>query len=658
MMKKPKESNPDPTTLFLLRQLIGRANPVFFLAKSESRESFTNILKGLNPTGAGKLYAEPSQLEAAFRVACRRCELEPERYRYYLGSVELPQHVFPVHEQSTDQGYIIPLAIHPADTWQVSDAFVTFAESSQTDPNDNLLALLGQVEDAWERASGVILPVRWSCAYSLRLSCPVHFELFEGKSLQLPLLIALLRVLAGSSARTFEDQYFPLGSGPVFATGTVEPDGRFGWVQNLKAKLNGFLREMGAGRIAVLTSEQRHELAISCPDLLEQVQIIQADTLTELLDCASIKKGLHTLCRRYNPLSNELLLDRMIHLAHRIEFREMHRLANWALSHVKGPCHRFQFSCHAALQYFHQGRFLQGRQHLQLGMQLFDANTELFGVDDWARLLTVMGVLAIDAYDASTAAELTDRLGHYPLAHLSGQQRLRVFGTLCQLHRHFGNHESSIEAGRKAVSLADAIHAHDADRTRNYLAHALIDLHRENPSGSVHLLEEARELVDTSQRISSSRTGTTARLIHLGFCSHLHAEIARLADQPFEPGEPCWQGTWGHPWMFTLLSCARNPRNNPSLRRRCLDRLLEHSAEALHQHGQTSLFGLLHAVYQCYAAISRGEDSTLAQQAVIDWGKMLAAQGFFGWQQHLAAFLESEISPEDAEALCNAIRYN
>lgn len=658
MMKALPESNPDPTTLFLLRQLIGHANPVFFLGKSESRESFTTILKALNPTGTGKLHAEPSRLEAAFRIGCRRCGLEPERYRYYLANVELPQHVFPVHEQSTDQGYVIPLAINPADTWQVSDAFGTFAESGRTDPTDNLLALLGQVEDAWERANGVILPVRWSCAYSLRLSCPVHFELFEGRSLQMPLLIALLRVLASSSARLLEDQELPLGPGPVFATGTVEPDGRFGWVQNLKAKLNGFLREMGAGRAAVLTSAQRRELTFSCPELLEQVQIIPADTLTELLGCAPIEKGLRTLCKRYDPLSNELLLNRMTHLAHRIEFREMHRLAIWALSNVKGPCHRFQFSCHAALQYFHQGRFLQGRQHLQLAIQLFDAHTDLFGVDDWARLLTVMGVLAIDAHDASTAAEITGRLEHYPLAYLSGQQRLRVLGTLCQLHRHFGNHEPSIEAGREAVSLADAIHAHDADRTRNYLAHALIDLHRENRNVSGHLLEEARHLVDTSQRIGSSRTNSTARLIHLGFCSHLHAEIARLADQPFEPGEPCWQGAWAHPWMFTLLSCARNPRNDPSLRRHCLDSLLEHSAEALQQHGQTSLFGLLHAVYQCYAAISRGEDSTSARQAVIDWCITLAAAGFSGWQQHLAAFLESEISPEGAEALCNAIRYN
>lgn len=654
-MNAPPASNPDSSSLFLLRQLLGRANPVFFLGEPRPGESFTNTLRAVSPAGAGKLYAEPSRLETAFRTACRDHGLEPERYRHYLADVELPQHVFPVHEQSTDRGYVIPLAIHPADVWRVSDAFGTFGRSGRTDPTDRLLELLGRVEDAWEQAGGAVLPARWSCAYSLRLSCPAHFELFEGRSLQLPLLVALLRVLAGSSTASVEE----LPRGPVFATGTVDPDdGRFGRVLNLEAKLTGFLRELGSGRAAVLTTEQQHELASARPELLEQVQIIPADTLTELLGYEPIAQGLRALCTRYDSSSCEMLLNRMIHHAHRLEFREMQRLSSWALSHVEGPCHRFQFSCHAALQFFHQGRFLQGWRHLQLAMQLFDAHTELFGVDDWARLLTIMGVLAIDAHHACAAAEVMDRLEQYPLAHLSGQRRLRVLGALCQLHRHFGNHEPAIEAGREAASLADAIHAHEADRSRNYLAHALINAYREDPGASGRLLEEAQQLIDASRRIGSSRTGTAARLAHLGFCRHLDAEIARLAGRPFAPGEPCWQGDWGHPWLFTLLSCARNPRNDPELRSQCLAGLLEHSAEAVQRHGQHSLFGLLHAVYRYYAAIFRNEDSAPARQSVTDWCATLATAGFPGWQQHLAAFVESPTSPDSAEALCDAIRYH
>src|SRR2546430_566514 len=143
------------------------------------------------------------------------------------------------------------------------------------------MRLLAQVEDAWQETFRSVLPARWLKAQTLRLACPAHIDLFEGESLQVPLLVAVLRALGGTVAEGAER--LPFGRGPVFSTGTLEPSGAFGEVECVPEKLAGFVRELGPDHPALLTQRQRQLLAERYPALLAQVRTIEVNSLAGLL---------------------------------------------------------------------------------------------------------------------------------------------------------------------------------------------------------------------------------------------------------------------------------------------------------------------------------------------------------------------------------------
>jgi hypothetical protein len=175
-----------PSNVYLLLQLLGNANPVFFL---KTVDTPAERLKVLGSLSRQSLHGDKRQVQAAASQAF-------EAYRDLR--IDLPRHVFPVYEPTTRDGFVIPLEIRPAQDWQVSDAFGTFGIEKAKDPLDGLMRLLAQVEDAWQETFRSVLPARWLKAQTLRLACPAHIDLFEGESLQVPLLVAVLRALGGT----------------------------------------------------------------------------------------------------------------------------------------------------------------------------------------------------------------------------------------------------------------------------------------------------------------------------------------------------------------------------------------------------------------------------------------------------------------------------
>ncbi len=550
---------------------------------------------------------------------------------------------------------MIPLTIEPAAQWHISDAFGTFGQTS-ADPLIGLFQILAQVETAWEERHGEVLPARWLRALSLRLPCPVHMALFEGRSLQLPLLLAVLR---GLSAAANPDGVIPFGTGPVFATGTVEADGSFGPVANVGDKLAGFIRELGPGHPALLTTVQQQELQGSSPNLLEQVEGVIVNNLAELLDCESLRHGLQQLCTAYEPAWNEELLSLANSLKRRIEFEDMRRLGNWMLSHLQSPYYRFRFGCDLALYYFHRGQFSEANRHFQQAQQWLRDNPTLFGADDEGYLLTVMGDLAADARHTGFYAFIVEQAALPIVGYMDGPQRVRLYGVLCQLHRFFGHPQEAIAAGRQAMALVSQVLVSDAGRTCNYLIHALVAAYREAAPQDPALLAEARTQLAASRSDWLPRHDAKARDSHLTFCQHLEAEIARLSGQPYAPPDaPGWRGFWGQAWLFTLLSCARNPRNPDSDRKGYLTRLLEEAAEYESREGSASLFGLFGSVYLLYAAVVREEDASGPRRAFDAWLDNQATAGFPGWRDYLAPLLPPVIDRAAVEALCDAIRYH
>ena len=234
---------------------------------------------------------------------------------------------------------------------------------------------------------------------------------------------------------------------------------------------------------------------------------------------------------------------------------------------------------------------------------------------------------------------------------MTGKQRVKVCGALCQFHRFFGPNDKAIEFGRQAVSLADHVYSSSAGRARNYLVHALLVAYKSKKDPAI--IAEAQHCLTASQGQWAPQEDTNARNSHLGFCLHLEAEIARLSGQPFTPGPSYWRKTWGHPWLFTLLSCARNLANDEVIRRKCLEELVLQSTKDQQKYGTDSLFGLFNAVYKLFYAVYLQHD----QQAVL---VQLQAwlDNSLGWKQCLQNLVKSDMDLEGMQILLDAIRYH
>jgi hypothetical protein len=266
--------------------------------------------------------------------------------------------------------------------------------------------------------------------------------------------------------------------------------------------------------------------------------------------------------------------------------------------------------------------------------------------------------LAADARHPEPFRALLAHLDDEKLAAMTAPQRVAVYGALCQFHRFYGEHEQAIAAGRKAVALVDAACASEAGRSRNYLAHALIVAYRESQTDPA-LLAEAQMIVHAAKTDWAPADDANRRASHLGFCLHLEAEITRLSGLAFDPGRPYWVGRiWSHPWLFTLLSCTRNPQNEPSLRQRGIEELLAKSAALVAEYGADTLFGLFDAVYRLLDAVYHQRPQEGARQALCAWLKDRAKAGFPGWQDYLSPLIHETMDREAVEALCDAIRYH
>jgi hypothetical protein len=636
--------------LYLLLRILGNGNPVFFLNAVDTPVRRSVVLAAVRDLTASKvIYGERPLIAAAAQQA-----IEGPSWK-----VEQPAHVFPVHESTTNQGFVIPLIIAPADRWQVSDAFGTFAMAGARTPLDGLLRLLAQVEEAWSRLYQRTLPARWLKSFDLRIGVPAHIDLFAGESLQVPLLLGVLRAL-GAGVGAQGEMRLPLGQGPVFVTAKLEADNRFGEVGNLTEKLQGFVRELGSGHPALLTGLQKDRLLSERPDLLEQVVAYEVNSLAELLGLPELHEAISSnLEAYYHPSLNEHLIDAVRAHARRIEFDEADRLTHWLRGQVQSPYYRFHTNCELALFRFHSGAFVAGDRYLRLAQEELREHPGLFGQDDHGRWLSILVNSAIDAHapEAFRGADLT-AADDEALAVLTGPRRMAVYGARCQFHRAFGEHERAIEDGRKAVEIADSTCAREAGRSRNYLVHALIAAYRAG-NREPALLAEAEETLRAAMTTWAPADNPRSRDAHLGFCQHYQAELARLRSEPFDVAELPWTGRpWDHPELFTLLSVVRNPQNDARRRETDLERLLEDSQHHVKGYGQASLFGLFDAVYRLFAAVYRHEPQGEPRRTLDAWLEGAAKAGLPGWRERLRPFLGKDLDMDTAEALCDAIPYH
>lgn len=654
-----------PETHVFIIKIFAAANPIYCLSLWNTPSSLSpnndfayRITRFLmNPEYTHTLLGNPSRVQKFFADLNEFPEFSK------CPNVTPVFHVFPVYSTELDIGLMVPLEMAPGEEWHISDAFGTFGFKNPS--HKRLLQvfneLLERIEKAWlERHPGRVLPLRWRRAFSLRLLCPVHVNTIEGESLQVPLVIALLRAISERPATKEAEALLPFGNVPLFATGTLQPDNTFGPIESLERKLEAFIREYGEGLPTILTAHQIQGLEATNQGkgLLRAVRVHQADNLQQLFELPELEEALERLGEAPHPTEIDQLLDSMKRMQQGIRFNDVEAMSQWLLPSITSPVYRFQLVRQVGLIFAHRGQFSQAQAWFDQSAEILSQHPHWFSVIEKIQLATARGTFAFDACDASLA-EPSIRTAQSELSYAPAAEKARFWGTCCQLSHLSGQLNEAVEAGRQSVSYTDQALASEGGRDRNYLVHALLARARSNPITKAGDLAEAAEILRQSQNEWAPLGNARARQAHLGFCLHYEAEIARLQDRPFYPPEaPPWSGTWGHPWMFVLLSCARNPQHSEEKRVHYARRLVAF-AESLARHPD-SLFRMFLAVYRIYTGALLGESLDVPLGDLIAWCRRLEQRGFPGWQRRLGPYIDaiSMRQPESVEALCDAIPYH
>ncbi len=638
------------------------ANPIFFLdmLSTLAAETGQAALRRRHLLRSSLVYG-PCLFGIPDRIAGRWASLEEPGAQAAIPSIAVPDHVIPVHCGVLNAGMMVPLAIGPADDWELPEGFESFAASNDCSLPSRVggfLELLRRIEDALGQWHCSPICLRWRKAFSVRIVCPIHLAALSGRSLEVPLVVALLRAFSESPSTGDAPATLPFGNTPVFATGTLEEDGAFGPVDAVTGKLAGFLREYGPGRPAILTACQQRELEIA--GLLDEVEVFSADRLSDLFFLEPFASRLRQLAEPPLEVERDMLLGLFDRLQRSLRFHDTQNAAAWLRSGSPSPFYAFRACTKEAETLLHRGMLAEARPLLERSDREIDSNPRLFGANERAMLAALWGSLDFDACDPEAGlAKLEKITGSEVFAQVSPSCRVQLLGTASQLHRSKENWDRAVAFGEQAVALAELTLASEAGRDRNYLIHALLKRTQSMPQCNGDDLRRSARLLDESRTTWSPAHGEAARRSHFGFCLHYEAEIHRLSGEPFAPpAEPPWQGHWGHPWMFVLLSTARNQANTRGTRETAIASLVEFAATEAGRAPGSLLEMFLH-VYTAYEEACSGCEPSGALDRLALWCEGLRQKGFSGWQTRLLPIVE-RIGRESTaiEELCDAIPYH
>jgi len=635
----------------------GSANPLFFFAlcaRRSERPEAANLFRFLT--------AQPLTGDRALVLKAWRDNPFFDQGASDL-KIQEPRHVFPVFLPYYGVGMVVPLLVQPSEDWSPSDAFGTFEfDGSVNTAADGLMNLLRLLEDTWLRRSGrTAIPLRWRRAFALSIGCPVHFRAIEGRSLQVPLLIALLRELCTQPFSSNGAARVPFGNQSIFATGTLQSGGIFGKVASLEEKLEAFVRESSGARTAILTGDQMRELerTDNGTRLLARINPLRADNISDLLDIDAFQPGLEAIAGPPHLTEVDALLAQMERLARSVRFRETSSIATWLLPHVKSPPYRLRLLVRAGMSLVHQGRYLDAEQYLGNAQQLLTHSPPELGVDDRARAAAALASQMFDQAAPEKGLELLETVTSQ-LEFCTAANRVRVLGQRCQLLRFLRRWDEAVKAGEEAVHLAKQGLASEAGMDMNFLIHTLLRRAAAHPSSCKADLHWAEELLEQSRTAWAPADSRSARESHLGFCQHYEAEVARLRRTPYDPGEtpPCI-GVWAHPRMFALLACARNRAHDFSQRLQYARILRRTAAEFRERY--CGLFEMFYLVYDSYLAYLEGKPTGQNTQLLTLWYNDQAAKGAPGWRRLLEPTVTCAPPSYNegwVEELCDVIPYH
>ena len=622
-----------PETKALLIKLFAQSNPIYtinqIIANPNLYQSSKEYLFPPTDFTSCKLYIYSKKIFSA-------CERLGIKHKIKFESV---LHIFPVVQEIVNEGFMVPLNITPSDDWHISDAFGTFGISSNKTPYEIFNNFLEAIEEKWLQTNpGNPLPLRWRKTFSLSIQDFLHFNAIGGKSLQVPLTVAVLRTFAQRQGTSSKNSCLPFGNAPVFSSGVLNlPSGQFEPIDGLDIKLEAFIREYGKGLTAILTTNQIMQLEKDFPNLLEQINLVQADNLTDLLALKELYDGLIKFCSPPQATEIDALLELMFKIKTKVRFKEMEEIIKWLRPNISSPVYTFQLERNLGQTEAHKGKFTKAVEYLKNATKILSQNPSYFGISEKIDLATAWGTAAVDTCDEKIAMSLLKNI-KADIDHADASKRAKYWGTLCQIYRVTEAYDQSIAAGEKSIFFADFALASEAGRNRNYLIHALIARARNAPETLDADLARAKILLHEAR---NEWAPIHQENVHFGFCLHFEAEIARLQGHSFLlPKEPHWLGGWGHPWMFALLSCTRNIKNNWDQRESYADQMTIYS-QGKRTTSKLSLFDLFYHILSMYTNSMNGKPINENLNEISTWCKIQKKMGFPGWYSKLMPFINS-----------------
>jgi tetratricopeptide (TPR) repeat protein len=540
--------------------------------------------------------------------------------------------------------------------WTASDVFATFDVDGR--PKDGIARILRLVEEQWHAERHTYLPLRWRKGFSISVATPIHFRAIDGPSLQVPLVLALLRAACTVAETREGPASTPFGAGPVFATGELcLKTGRFLPVGCTKQKLLAFVREYGERRVAILTEEQLGHIP---SDLISQVTPVRADSIGDLLKLPEFQAGLDFVAGPPELPEVDSLIRAIEARRTNLEFYEIDQVSEWLMPHfVEHPHYYLRFLRYRAQYAAHHGQFVRAVRLSEEIRELVFKRHGTFGVEDRAETAAVIASWYLDAYEPERGIQLLDELAP-DLSSCSLKRRAAVLGSRCQLLRALGRYREAIEVGEEAVIAAKSGDAALAHMDLNYLAHALIRRAIAEPEKQTEYLRRAKEALADS-RGHWKPANSRSRRSHLQFCEHYEAEIARVEGVRFEvAANPRWSGTWGlEQYTFILFSCARNPAYSQDERVQWIEKAIQ-GLKPDEELPEDALFDLLWRAYGFYRDALRGEDTRTGSDLVREWCEKWGRDGAPGWKRALEPILDYDLSDDmkRVERLCDAIPYH
>ena len=642
-----------PETKELLIKIFAQSNPIYTINQIQSNsycsQSLYDYLFPPFVFNSIKLFTYSNNIHSV---------CDPLNIKHNINH-ERVLHVFPIVQEILQEGFMVPINISSSDDWKISDAFGTFGISSEKDIYKSFNIFLELIEEKWQGINpGQTLPLRWRKAFSLNLQGSLHFNAIGGESLQVPLVVAVLRSFAQQQRNLSNNGELPFGNAPVFSTGTLNiSTGEFGPIRGLEIKLKAFVREYGKGLTALLSTEQIKQLKEGASHLLNWVNVIRADNLTELMTVKALNNGLLKFCAPPKQTEIDDLLELMFKMGRSFRFKEMKKIIKWLRLNISSPVYAFQLERNLGQVEAHNGQFVKAFNYLNHAMKIMSQNSIYFGISEKIDLATAWGTAAVDACDENVAWPLLNDL-EASVDNAKSSERAKYWGTLCQIFRMNEDYDAAITAGKKSILFADLAMASEAGRDRNYLIHALIARARNTPE------ESEADLIYAQQLLSESLdqwAPVKNEKVHFGFCLHFEAELARLQHQSFIlPKKPHWSGGWGHPWIFALLSCVRNTKNS-------WDKRLSYASEMVsYLEGRTSasspsLFDLFYHILSMYEKSMYGKPVQENISGIKKWCDIFAEKGFCGWRNKLVPFLneiEDTYEPmASVDNLCDHFHY-